>query len=184
MRFRRAVGGEIGVFEDMQTLVIIVVGIVILLGSTLYNWTSFEGVVEDQELYDEAEHILRQIEGWDYIRSRNSYDSQYEDFHLWQLHLANMTMPTGTKFEDRIRSDLHYSVTFDDLAISDGEDTSDRTTGEGDYSKYQFGETIPEGKDTIALQAHYTLIMGSKIRPGEFDVRERHPCLVTVVVWR
>lgn len=185
MRLRGVVGGEIGVFEDMQTLVIIVVGIMILLGSTLYNWTSVGGVVEDQELYDEAEHILKQIEGWDHIRSKNSYDSFYEDFHLWQPHLAELDEDEHTTFEDRIRSDLRYNVTFDDLVVPDGEHAPNaKDPSSGTYSYYRFGEPVPEGLETVALQSQYALVMGVKMGIGEFDVNERHPCLVTVVVWR
>jgi hypothetical protein len=177
MRLRRDTRGEIGVFEDLQTLLVVVVGIVILLSSTLYNWSAISHTERDQDLYEEAEHIIKQIEAWETLHAVNSYGARYPDFMIRQPDLATLMREGG--FEDRIKSDLNYQVTFDDLAISD----SQHDQSSGNYSWYVFGKEPPADVDSVAIQVQYTLVMEVPIGPQSQDVSERHPCLVTVVVW-
>jgi hypothetical protein len=177
MRLRSDTGGEIGVFEDLQTLLVVVVGIGILLGSTLYNWGAISETEEDKDLYDGAEHIVKQIESWDRLQAINSYGSPYPEFMLRQPEMVTLT--EGDQFEDHIKSDLNYQVTFDDLEVPDGQ--HDPTNGA--YSFYRFGEEPKANVDSVVLQVHYVLVMEVTIGLQEYDVSERHPCLVTVEVW-
>jgi hypothetical protein len=177
MRFRRDTRGEIGVFEDLQTLVVVVVAIGILLGSTLYNWSALSTTEADQDLYDEAEHIVKQIESWDRLQAINSYGSPYDDFLIRQPELFTLT---GTEqFEDHIRSDYKYQVTFDDLAVSETQQSSDNRVN----AAYVFGDEPPADVDSVSLQIQYALVMEVPLGLQEYDVSQRHPCLVTVVVW-
>ncbi len=178
MRLRRDMGGEVGVFEDLQTLLVVLVGIAILLGSTLINWSTISSSEQDQDLYDEAEHIVKQIESWDRLRAINSYGSHYQDFMVRQLDLA--TLLDSGQFEERIRSDLRYQVTFDDLAVSDDE----HDPVNGVHSSYVFGEEPPTKGDVVSLQVQYALVFEVPLVDQTYDVSERHPCRVTVVVWR
>ncbi len=171
-------GGEVGVFEDLQTLLVVVVGIAILLGSTLYNWSAISSTEQDQDLYDEAEHIVKQIESWDRLRAIDSLGSHYQDFMLRQQDLS--TLLDSGQFEERIRSDLKYQVTFDDLVISDTE----HDPVNGVHSYYVFGEEPPTKGDVVSLQVQYALVFEVFLGAQNYDVSERHPCLVTVVVWR
>ena len=177
MRLRRDTRGEVGVFEDLQTLLVVVVGIAILLGSTLYNWSAISTTEQDQDLYDEAEHIVKQIESWDLLRAISNV-GPYQEFMLRQPELA--TMLGNDQFEDRIRSDLKYQVTFDDLTISD----LDHDPVNGVHSTYVFGDEPPADVDSVSIQVQYALVMERPIMNQGVDVSERHPCLVTVVVWR
>jgi hypothetical protein len=177
MRLRRDTRGEIGVFEDLQTLLVVVVGIGILLGSVLYNWGAISSTESDQDLYDGAEHIVKQIEAWERLMAINSYGSRYNDFHLRQPELATLT--GGEQFEDHIRSDLNYQVTFDDLVVTDAMHDPEGNL----YSTYQFGEEPPAGVESVVLRVQYTLVMEVNLGPQDYDVNERHPCLVTVEVW-
>jgi type II secretory pathway pseudopilin PulG len=178
MRLRRDTRGEIGVFEDLQTLLVVVVSIAILLGSTLYNWSALSSTEQDQDLYDEAEHIVKQVESWDRLQAINSYGSPYPDFMLRQPELV--TLLGNDQFEEEIRSDLHYRVTFDDTAVPHGQ----HDPGAGLYSTYVFGKEPPAKGDVVALQVRYALVMEVHLGPQEYDVSERHPCLMTVEVWR
>lgn len=177
MRFRRDTGGEIGVFEDLQTLLVVVVAIVILLGSTLYNWSAIGSTERDQDLRDEAEHIVKQIEAWERLMAINSYGSQYPDFMLRQPDLA--TLVESDQFEDHVKSDLNYRVTFDDLTINETQHSPD----DGIYSTYEFGSEPPTDANIVAITVQYALVMEKSIGPQSKDVSSRHPCLVTVEVW-
>jgi hypothetical protein len=178
MRLRGDRRGEIGVFEDLQTLLVVLVGIAILLTSTLYNWSAISSTEQDQDLYDEAEHIIKQVESWERLQAINSYGSRYADFMLRQPELVTLT--GSDQFEEHIRSDLSYQVTFDDLVVDD----SQHDPSSGVHSSYVFGEEPPAGADTAALTTQYALVMEVYMGGQDYDVSERHPCLVTVVVWR
>jgi len=112
------VRGDVGVFEDLQTLMVIVVGIGILLTSTLYNWSAFGSAEAEQEMHDEVEHLIEAVEGWDQLRAINSYASNYPEFNLRQSGLKGMS---NTAFQDHVSSDLNYNIIFDDLVIHDNE---------------------------------------------------------------
>jgi len=168
----------VGVFEDLQTLLVVVVAISILLVSTLYNWSAVSSTEEDQDLYDEAEHIVRQIEAWDRLQAINSYGSPYQDFMIRQPDLE--TLMTNEAFEEHVRSDLHYRVTFDDLAVPDGQHDPEN----GTHSTYVFGKEPPAMGDVVTLRVQYALVFEVDMGNQDFDVRERHPCLVIVEVWR
>ena len=176
MRLRRDVRGEVGVFEDLQTLLVIVVGIAILLTSTLYNWSAFGSVEEDEEMYEEVEHLVEQVEAWDRLMAINSYGSHYPEFQLRQSSLDGMS---NQDFQDHIRSDLNYNITFDDLVIPD----IDHDPG-NNYSFYEFGKPVPEGKETLVVQVQYSLVFEELLPGGDYDVSQRHACIMTVVVWR
>ncbi len=181
MRLLADARGEVGVFEDLQTLAVIVVGLVVLLGSTLFNWSSFGDVQEDQELYDEAEHLIESIEAWNRLRAINQYGSQYEAFYLRQYELATMYTKSPNQFREQIRSDLSYNITFDDLHIPD----SDHRPEEGNFSYYSFGKGVPEDVERVEVQVQYALVFDVRLdSPQEWNVSVRHPCLVSVVVWR
>lgn len=177
MWLRSDTRGEIGVFEDLQTLVVVVVGIAILLGATLYNWATYGEMEQEQELYDEAAHIIKQVEAWDWLGAINSYGSPYPDFMIWQPNLIGLTK---NDTRDDIKSTLHFHITFDDLVVPD----SEHDPGAGNYSYYSLGDPIPEGKETVAASVQYTLVFGVNITTTDFDVFERHACIMTVVVWR
>lgn len=187
MRLRRDTRGEIGVFEDLQTLLVVVVGVGILLGSTLYNWSAISSTEEDQDLYDEAEHIVKQIEANDQLRAVNSYGDTYNDFLLKQTELYQLMNETYAK--RFIRSDYHFEIVFDDL----NQDETISFVGsypEPNATKYQWrdyyviGEPVPESKDTVVLQVQYTMVMDVQLAQYQWDVSVRHACLVTVEVWR
>ncbi len=181
MRYLGDQHGEIGYFEDLQTLVIIVIGISVLLGSTVFNWSAFGTIEEDQDLFDEAEHLVESIESWDRIRAINSWGSMYEVFTLRQPELITL-LKNPNQFSDEIRSDLHYNVTFDDLEVDDGE----HEPANGNYSYYRFGDALLDDQvDAISIRVQYALVMERTLPSGQdFDVSERHACLMMVVVWR
>jgi len=168
--------GEVGVFEDLQTLLVIVVGIAILLTSTLYNWSAFGSAEQDQEMYDEVEHLIEQVEAWDQLRAVNAYGSSYPEFHLRQSGLNGMS---NKAFQDHIKSDLNYNMYFDDIVISDGNHDPEI----GNYSYYKFGKTVPEDTETVVAEVQYTLIFESGIGTDKGEVRDRNACILTVVVW-
>ncbi len=178
MRLRRDVRGEVGVFEDLQTLMVIVVGIGILLTSTLYNWSAFGSVEAEQEMHDEVEHLIDDVESYDRIRAINNYGSIYNEFLLRQSDLATLT--NGTQFEEDIKSDFNYNIFFDDLVIPDN---AHNTSG-GNYSYYQFGKPVPEDKETVVAKVQYSLVIDRKIGQQAWNVTERHACIMTVVVWQ
>jgi hypothetical protein len=206
MRLRAAMGGDIGVFEDLQTLVVVLAGIAILLTSTMFNWSALSSTEHEQQLYDEAESIIDQIESWERLKAVNHYGSAYPDFMLRQPELVTLRDYGG--FEERVRSDLKYNVKFDDLVISDENESASISAhnewlllkeqieqGEINdtqlppeppinYSKFEFGEPVPEDKDTIIARVHYALVMEDRTKGTPYDVSKRHPCLMTVVVWR
>ncbi len=182
MRLRRDTGGEVSVFEDLQTLVVVVAAVAVLLGSVLYNWSALNTSEGDQELYDEAEHIVEQIEANDHLRAVNNFGSQYAEPLLRQPELVRLV--EDQDFEEIAKTDLHYNVTFDDLSIGPGEGVRNDSLGLDWRDAYSFGEPVPQGKDTAVLAVQYALVMAITINDQEFDVSERHPCLVTVVVWR
>ncbi len=167
-----------GVFEDLQTLMVVVVGIAILLASTMYNWSAFGSVEQDQELFDEAERLIDAVESYDRIRAINNFGSIYPEFLLRQSELAILT--NGTQFEEDIRSDLNYNITFDDLVIPDG----DHDTDGGNFSFYQFGKPAPEDTETVVARVQYSLVFEEETGIQQYDVGERHACIMTVVVWR
>jgi type II secretory pathway pseudopilin PulG len=176
MRLRADRGAEIGVFEDLQTLIIIVIGLGVLLASSLYNWSAYSEASEDQELYDAAEDILSALEAWDRIHAKDPLGTPYPDFMLSQTELELLYNNTG-RFEERIRSDTDYSIIFDDLMVSDGQ--HDNTTH--NFSKFEYGEPVPEGKETVTLQSHYIIVF--EIAPQGRQIEDRHLCLVTLEVW-
>ena len=176
MRLRRDVQGEVGVFEDLQTLLVIVVGIATILASTLSNWSAFGSVEQDQEMYEEAEHLVEQVEAWDRLMAINSYGSHYPEFQLRQSSMDGMT---NEDFQDHIRSDLNYNITFDDLVIPD----IDHDLG-NNYSFYAFGKSVPEDKETVVAHVQYSLVFEELLPSGDYDVSQRHACIMTVVVWQ
>jgi len=187
MRFRRDTRGEVGVFEDLQTLLVVVVGIGILLGSTLYNWGAISSSEEDQDLYDEAEHIVKQIEANEHLWAHNSYGDRYNDFYIKQTELERISNEAEAK--RTIRSDLSFQIVFDDL--NQDEDRSFRGSyppgNSTEYNwrdRYVIGEPAPEGKDTVVLSIQYAMVMDVQLAQYEWDVSVRHVCLVTVEVWR
>lgn len=177
MWLRTDTGGDIGVFEDLQTLVVVLVGVSILLGSTLYNWAAYGAVEQDQEMFDEATHIIKQVEAWEWLGAINSYGSPYQEFAIRQQNLASLNT---TEFQERIKSSLHYSVTFDDLVVTDADPDA---TSDG-RSVYRFGDPPPEGKETVVARVQYSLVFVDPITGSEYDVSQRHACIMTVVVWR
>lgn len=177
MWLRSDTRGEIGVFEDLQTLIVVVVGIAILLGATLYNWAAYGEMEQDQELYDEAEHIIRQVEAIEWLGAINSYGSPYPDFMIHQKYLADFNT---SKFQSEVKSNLHYNVTFDDLVVPD----SHHDPKNGNHSYYTFGDPIPEGRETVVASVQYSLVFIERIDDSDYDVSERHACIMTVVVWR
>ena len=168
--------GEVGVLEDLQTLLVIVVGIAILLTSTLYNWSAFGSAEQDQEMYDEVEHLIEQVEAWDQLRAINSYGSLYPEFLLRQTGLDGMS---NKAFQDHIRSDLNYNITFDDLVIKDIDHDTDNN-----YSYFGFGKPVPKDKETVVAQVQYSLVFEELSPNGDYDVSKRHACIMTVVVWQ
>jgi len=182
MRFRRDTRGEIGVFEDLQTLLVVVVGVGILLGSTLYNWSAISSTEEEQDLYDEAEHIVKQIESDQHLRAHNHYGTLYTDFMLKHSELARLKKDSD--FDDVVRSDLSFNISFDDMVIGPENEVIGNGSEIGKYDHYTFGDTIPKDKETAVLTLQYALVMDIKLADQDYDVSQRHPCLVTVVVWR
>lgn len=172
-----------GVFEDLQTLIVVLAGISILLVSTLFNWGAISATEQEQDLYNEAEHLVKQIESNPHLRAYNYYGGAYTDFMLKQTELGRLQREGG--FSDVVRSDLHYNITFDDLVIGPGDEVYDqenKTTLWFDV--YGFGDPSPSGKETAVLTVQYSLVMDRKMGDQDFDVSIRHPCLVTVEVWR
>ena len=182
MRLRRDTRGEIGVFEDLQTLLVVIVGVGILLGSTLYNWSAISSTEEEQDLYDEAEHIVKQIESDQQLRAHNNYGTPYTDFMLKQSELARLRRDSD--FDDVVRSDLRFNISFDDMVIGPDNEVIDTVAKIWKYDHYTFGDTIPKDKDMAVLTLQYALVMDINLDSQDFDVSQRHPCLVTVVVWR
>ena len=181
MRLRRDTRGEVGVFEDLQTMVVVVAAVAVLLVSMMYNWSALSTSEGDQDLYDEAEHIVKQIEADDHLRAVNNYGSLYTEPLLRQPELARLVRDND--FNEIAKTDLHYNVTFDDLYIGAVDEVKNDSLGIDWRDAYSFGEPVPEGKDTAVLAVQYALVMEIEINNQEFDVSERHPCLVTVVVW-
>jgi hypothetical protein len=180
MRYLGDQRGEIGYFEDLQTLVIIVIGISVLLGSTVFNWSAFGTVEEDQALFDEAEHIVEAIESWDRITAISSWGSMYEDFVLRQPELITL-LKNPSQFTERIRSDLHLNVTFDDLEVDEGA----HDPAKGIFASYGFGDALLDDQDNaMSIRVPYALVMERPLGVQQYDVSERHACLMTVVVWR
>jgi hypothetical protein len=178
MRLRGDRGGEIGVFEDLQTLLVVVVGITILLASVMYNWSAFGTVERDQEMYDEAERLIDAVESNDLLRAFNSYGAMYNEFKLRQSELESMA--NSSAFESEVKSDMNYNITFDDLEVPD----SDHDPGHDVFSYYEFGKPVPEGKETVVAQVQYALVFDVHIANQDYDVSQRHACVMTVVVWR
>jgi hypothetical protein len=170
---------EVGAFEDLQTLLVVVVGITVLLGSTLFNWTVIGRVDQEQALYDSAGGVLRSIESWDRIRAYDEIDAYIPFFMIRQPELVVLETTGQGRFEEQVRSDFHYNVTFDDVDITDANE--DRATG--NYSRFQFGEPLPgKGVETAVLRTHYTLVFPTGVGELE-DTSTRHLCDATVVVW-
>jgi hypothetical protein len=179
MRLRLDRRAEIGAFEDLQTLLVVVVGITVLLGSTLYNWGLINGVDREQQLYDGAEDILRSVEAQQVLRAGDAYGSPYPTFMLRQPSLASYH-DHPANLDEAIKSDLNYNLTFEDLDLGSGEVNATA----GMLRVYAFGLPLPEtGVETVALATHYALVME---KGGElpYNVSLRHLCLATVVVWR
>ena len=171
---------EVGAFEDLQTLLVVVVGITVLLGSTLFNWSVIDTLDDEQAVYDSAADILRAIESWDRIRAYDEIDAYIPFFTIRQPELVVLVTTGQGRFEEQVRSDLHYNVTFDDVDITDAEE--DRASG--NYSKFQFGEPLPgPGVGTAVLRTHYTLVFTRVVDKAK-DTSTRHLCDATVVVWR
>jgi hypothetical protein len=171
---------EVGAFEDLQTLLVVVVAITVLLGSTLFNWSVIARVDREQAVYDSAADVLRSIESWDRIRAYDDIDAYIPFFLIRQPELVVLVTTSQGRFEEQVRSDFHYNVTFDDVDIPDAD--QDRATG--NYSKFQFGEPLPgKGVDTVVLRTHYTLVFLTKLVDDQKDTSTRHLCDVTVVVW-
>ena len=170
---------EVGVFEDLQTLLVVVVGITVLLGSTLFNWSVIDRVNQEQALYDSAGGVLRSIEAWDRLRAYDEIDAYIPYFMVRQPELVVLQNTTPGRFEEQVRSDFHYNVTFDDVNITDAEEN--RATG--NYSMFRFGEPLPgKGVGTVVLWTHYTLVLTTNVGETK-DTSTRHLCDVTVVVW-
>ena len=182
MRLRGDTRGEIGVFEDLQTLIVVVVGIAILLASTMYNWSAFGTAEQDQELYDEAERLIDAVESYDRIRAINNFGSIYPEFLLRQADLEILTK--GSQFEDDIKSDFNYNITFDDLVIPDSAYDPGNDTRDAVISVYEFGKNDTGAKGTVVAKVQYALVFEEEIGIQEYDVSERHACIMTVVVWR
>ncbi len=172
---------EIGVFEDLQALLVVVVGIAVLIASALYNWGAVAQAHEDQELYDAADDLLAAFEASNVLHAVDMHGLPTASFMIDQRSLASYSMGNNTEnFLREFRSDFTYNVTFDDLDVPDGADN--RTTMV--LSKYSFGEPLPrEGGETVVLRAQYALVM-LKGRTLPYDDSERHLCLVSVVMWR
>jgi hypothetical protein len=187
MRLRRDTRGEVGVFEDLQTLLVVVVGIGILLTSTLYNWGAISATEEDQDLYDEAEHLVKQIEANEQLWSINSYGDRYNDLYLRQTELHQLM--DETKAKRAFRSDHNFQIVFDDLDQDEdrsfvGSYPPGNATGYNWTDRYVVGGPVPDGKDTAVLTVQYTMVMDVQLARYEWDVSVRHACLVTVEVWR
>jgi len=170
---------EVGVFEDLQTLLVVVVGITVLLGSTLFNWSVIDRVNQEQDVYDSAADVLRSVESWNRLRAVDENDSPFQYFMINQYELFVLQNATPGRFEEQVRSDHHYNITFDDINITDAEEN--RTAG--NYSMFKFGEPLP-GKtvDTVVLRTRYTMVFTTKVGNLK-DTTTRHLCDVTVVVW-
>jgi hypothetical protein len=172
---------EVGVFEDLQALLVIVVGIAVLIASALYNWGAVAQSHEDQELYDAVEDLLAAFEASNILRAVDMHGLPTDSFMLDQRSLASYSMGNNTEnFLREFKSDFPYNVTFDDLDVPDGADNKTAMV----LSAYKFGEPPPgEGVETVALKAQYVLVM-LKGNTLPYDDSERHICLVTVVMWR
>lgn len=185
MALRGDEGAEIGVFEDLQTLLVVVVGLAVLVASALYNWGVVADFDEGQRLYDAARDVLRAVEAWDRLRASDPLLIRYNDFMLYQPELATMygNRNVTDDFSERVRVDAHYNVTFDDLDVPDAEHGGGNAS-HPTYSFYSFGEPVPDGAELVALQTHYALVMATNVTSYSQDVSVRHLCLVTVEVWR
>lgn len=172
---------EIGAFEDLQALLVVVVGIAVLVASALYNWGAVGQAHEDQELYDAADDLLAAFEASNVLRAVDMHGLPTALFMIDQRSLASYSMGNNTEnFLREFRSDFQYNVTFDDLDVPDGADNESAKV----YSRYVFGEPLPgEGVESVLLKANYVLVM-LKGTALPYDVSERHLCLVTVVMWR
>ena len=177
MRLRRDQVAEIGVFEDLQTLIVILIGITILLASTLFNWSAFGSLERDQDLFDEAERLIAAVEAWDQLRAINSFSNPYPTFLLRQAELATTN---NSKFMDQIKSDYNYYIIFDDLTIPDSQHNIDA----GIHSYYEYGDPLPDGNEAVTAQVQYALVFEIHLGNHEYDVSERHACLMKVVVWQ
>jgi len=182
MALRADEGAEIGVFEDLQTLLVVVVGLTVLVASALYNWGVVASFDEGQDLYDAARDVLRAVEAWDRLRARDQLLIKYDDFMLHQPELASIyrNRNVSDDFAERVRVDAHYNVTLDDLDVGDAEHRRDNLT----FSYYEFGEQVPDGVELVTLRTHYALVMATNVTSYSQDVSVRHLCLVTVEVWR
>ncbi len=182
MALRADEGAEVGVFEDLQTLLVVVVGLAVLVASALYNWGVVADFDEGQGLYDAARDVLRAVEAWDRLRASDPLLIKYNDFMLYQPGLATMYSNRNDTedFTERVRVDAHYNVTFDDLDVPDAEHGRGNLT----FSYYEFGEPVPDGVEVITLLTHYVLVMATNVTGYSQDVSVRHLCLVAVEVWR
>ena len=169
--------GEVGVFEDLQTLMVIVVGIGILLTSTLYNWSAFGSAEAKQDMHDEVEHLIDSVEAWDLLMAQNADGSNYPEFQLSQGGLEAMS---DKDFQERIRSDYDYNIEFDNLTVAVG----DPGSANDKYSHYQFGKPIPEDRETVVGKVQYTVVYEGTGEGQEGDASVRYPYIMTVVVWQ
>ncbi|MCJ2539891.1 MAG: hypothetical protein LN414_01320 [Candidatus Thermoplasmatota archaeon] len=187
MWLRSDTRGEVGVFEDLQTLLVVVVGVGILLGSSLYNWSAISSAEEDQDLYDEAEHIVKQIEANEQLMAVDSNGDRYNDFYLKQTEVYRLLNETIAK--RTIRSDYNFQIVFDDQNQDEnisfvGNFPEDNANEYHWNDTYVIGEPVPEGKEKVVLRVQYVMVMDIQGALYEWDVSVRHACLLTVEVWR
>jgi hypothetical protein len=169
---------EIGVFEDLQVLLVVVVGIAVLIASALYNWGAVADFDDVQSLYDAAEDLMRAFQASGRLSVTDEFGYPATPFVMNQQYLE-IFKEYPDNFNGSFKSDVDYNISFEDRGGLGANATPYPN------ATYMFGSPIPgSGVETVTLQANFPMLMYIEVNGTVVDPAPRHVCLVTVVVWR
>ncbi len=176
----RKINGDdgVGTYTWRRCLIVTVVGMLLIAGTTMYFWSALEDYREEQVLFDTAEDIVRQVNSLEYLRAVNSTGTDY-DYLVLSKPALEWFSDHPWRLESNITSDFQYRIVFDDLNVSD----VDHNPGLDMSSKYRFGGEPPWGAEVVTLEVHYCLHLDLTHIGHGYEL-VRHVCLMTVEVWR
>ena len=155
-----------------------ILSICLIAGSFAYTDVRRDSYDESMGPYDAAVDLVEQVNDNRYLRAVGVDGKEYGYVILSKASLEWYSVNPGA-FAENITSRYHYRMTFDDVDIPD----SMHYPALNLSSYYVFGETPPDGRDTVRLTVQYTLHLFTPQPPVRWADEFRHVCHMTVEVW-
>ncbi|MFO7990769.1 MAG: hypothetical protein R6U61_00565 [Thermoplasmata archaeon] len=137
--------GVAGFYVDIPALLAIIVGISIFTFTIYSAHVSYEGRMDEAEMYDELGSFMEQFRRDDYLCSDTG------EFEAGKINLLNISLLEDLYSPDELG--FHYRITFEDNSAYDN-----------DYSKTYQTSSIPTDKSVYTKRSSVVIVEDNNVK--------------------